>query len=205
MGKRWVMHVDMDAFYAAVEQRDNPELQGKPVIVGGLSSRGVVATASYEARKFGVRSAMPISEAKKRCPQGVFVVPSPERYWAASQKVQKIFSEFSPLVEMLSVDEGFMDISGMGGLYRSVTELPKLLRARILEETQLVASAGVGPNKFVAKIASDIGKPNGLVIVTHEKVLDFLAPLPLERIWGVGAKTAEKLHQLGFQTIGDIR
>ena len=205
MGKRWVMHVDMDAFYAAVEQRDNPELQGKPVIVGGLSSRGVVATASYEARKFGVRSAMPISEAKKRCPQGVFVVPSPERYWAASQKVQKIFSEFSPLVEMLSVDEGFMDISGMGGLYRSVTELPKLLRARILEETQLVASAGVGPNKFVATIASDIGKPNGLVIVTHEKVLDFLAPLPLERIWGVGAKTAEKLHQLGFQTIGDIR
>ncbi len=205
MRKRWVMHVDMDAFYAAVEQRDNPELKGKPVIVGGLSSRGVVATASYEARKFGVRSAMPISEAKKRCPQGIFLIPSPERYWAASQKVQKIFSEFSPLVEMLSVDEGFMDISGMGGLYRSVSELPKLLRARILEETQLVASAGVGPNKFIAKIASDIGKPNGLVIVPHAKVLDFLAPLPLERIWGVGAKTAEKLHQLGFQTIGDIR
>lgn len=205
VARRWVMHVDMDAFYAAVEQRDNPELKGKPVIVGGLSSRGVVATASYEAREFGVRSAMPITEAKRRCPHGIFVTPNPERYWAASQKVQKIFSEFSPLVEMLSVDEGFMDISGMGSLYSSVSEIPRLLKQKIFEETQLVASAGVGPNKFVAKIASDIGKPNGLVIVPHDRVLDFLAPLPLERIWGVGGKTAEKLHHMGFQTIGDIR
>lgn len=203
--KRWIMHVDMDAFFAAVEQRDNPELRGKPVIVGGLSSRGVVSTASYEARKFGVHSAMPMSEARRRCPQGIFLVPDQARYWEASLKIQKIFAEFSPLVEMLSVDEAFMDISGMEGLYPNVEDIPRELKRRIFEETGLVASAGVAPNKFVAKIASDFGKPDGLIIVNHEEVLDFLASLPLERLWGVGKKSAEKLHLLGFRTIGDIR
>lgn len=203
--KRWIMHVDMDAFYAAVEQRDKPELRGKPVIVGGLSSRGVVSTASYEARKYGVHSAMPMKEAKKRCPNGIFLTPDPTRYWEASLKIQKIFSSFSPLVEMLSVDEGFLDISGMEGIYSNIEEIPRELKKRIFEETQLIASAGVAPNKFLAKIASDVGKPNGLVVIKPEEVLDFLAPLPLERIWGVGKKTAEKLHIMGMRTIEDLR
>ena len=205
MAKRWIMHVDMDAFFAAVEQRDCPEYRGRPVIVGGLSSRGVVSTASYEARRFGVHSAMPMSEARRRCPEGIFLVPDQGRYWEESLKIQKIFREFSPLVEMLSVDEGFLDISGMEGLYSNVAEIPKALKRRIWEETQLVASAGVAPNKFVAKIASDVGKPNGLVVVPYGEVPDFLAPLPLERIWGVGKKSAEKLHLLGLKTIGDVR
>lgn len=199
------MHVDMDAFYAAVEQRDKPELRGKPVIVGGLSSRGVVSTASYEARKYGVHSAMSMNEAKKRCPNGIFLTPDSARYWEVSLKIRKIFSSFSPLVEMLSGDEGFLDISGMEGLYQNVEEIPRALKRRIFEETQLIASAGVAPNKFLAKIASDIGKPNGLVIVEPEQVLDFLAPLPLRRIWGVGKKTEEKLHIMGMQTIEGLR
>lgn len=203
--KRWIMHVDMDAFFAAVEQRDDPELRGLPVIIGGLSSRGVVSTASYEARKYGVHSAMPISEAKKRCPDGVYLYPNMKEYHKVSLQVQKIFSEFSPLVEMLSIDEGFLDISGMGGLYETPKKLGSALKRRIQEKTQLAASVGIAPNKFVAKIASDIQKPDGLVIVSHEKMQDFLAPLPIERIWGIGKKSGERLHRMGFQTIQDLR
>ena len=205
MAERWIMHVDMDAFYAAVEQRDRPELRGKPVIIGGLSQRGVVSTASYEARKFGVRSAMPITEAFRRCPQGVFLFPNHTHYVKVSMQIQEIFRDFSPSVEMLSVDEAFLDVSGMEKLYRSVAEMPWLLKERIRKETGLIASAGLAPNKFVAKIASDLGKPDGLLIVQPGEVLNFLAPLPLERIWGVGKKTAETLHDLGFSTIGDIQ
>lgn len=205
MAERWIMHVDMDAFYAAVEQRDRPELRGKPVIIGGLSQRGVVSTASYEARKFGVRSAMPINEALRRCPQGIFVVPNHAHYVKVSRQIQEIFHDFSPAIEMLSVDEAFMDVSGMEKLYRSVAQIPWLLKERIRKETGLIASAGLAPNKFVAKIASDLGKPDGLLIVQPKEVLSFLAPLPLERIWGVGKKTAEILHELGFSTIGDIQ
>ena len=194
----------MDAFYASVEQHDDPSLKGKPVIVGSKSRRGVVAAASYEVRKFGVYSAMSSVEAQSRCPHAVFVSPRMDRYQEVSEQIFEVFHEFTPDVEGLSVDEAFLDVTGSQTLFGSSVEIAKLIKARIRERTGLNASAGVAPNKFVAKVASDLDKPDGLVIVAPESVREFLAPLKIERIWGVGPKAAKRLHAHGFHTMGDI-
>ena len=202
--KRWIMHVDMDAFFASVEQRDHEEYRGKPVIVGGLSSRGVAATASYEARRFGVHSAMPMAAAKKRCPQGIFVQGNHAHYREVSAQIFAIFARFSPLVEALSIDEAFLDITGMGQLAASPKAYAQRIKQAIYEETGLVASVGIAPNKFLAKLASDLQKPDGLVIIPPDRVRDILWPLPIRRLWGVGKKTAEKLQNMGYETVGQI-
>ena len=202
--KRWIMHVDMDAFFASVEQRDHEEYRGKPVIVGGLSSRGVAATASYEARRFGVHSAMPMAAAKKRCPQGIFVQGNHAHYREVSAQIFAIFARFSPLVEALSIDEAFLDITGMGQLAASPKAYAQRIKQAIYEETGLVASVGIAPNKFLAKLASDLQKPDGLVIIPPDRVREILWPLPIRRLWGVGKKTAEKLQNMGYETVGQI-
>ncbi len=202
--KRWIMHVDMDAFFASVEQRDHEEYRGKPVIVGGLSSRGVAATASYEARRFGVHSAMPMAAAKKRCPQGIFVQGNHAHYREVSAQIFAIFARFSPLVEALSIDEAFLDITGMGQLAASPKAHAQRIKQAIYEETGLVASVGIAPNKFLAKLASDLQKPDGLVIIPPDRVREILWPLPIRRLWGVGKKTAEKLQNMGYETVGQI-
>ena len=194
----------MDAFFAAVEQRDQPELKGQAVIIGGLSERGVVSTASYEARLFGVRSAMPMVEARRRCPQGVFLPGNHRHYAAVSRDIRRIMNDFSPLVEPLSLDEAFLDLTGMEWLHSDITELPRHLMKRIYEEVGLTASAGLAPNKFLAKIASDLKKPHGYVIVRHGEETSFLAPLPIRRLWGIGPKSAAKLTQLGIEKIGQL-
>ena len=202
--KRWIMHVDMDAFFASVEQRDHEEYRGKPVIVGGLSSRGVAATASYEARRFGVHSAMPMAAAKKRCPQGIFVQGNHAHYREVSAQIFAIFARFSPLVEALSIDEAFLDITGMGQPAASPRAYAQRIKQAIYEETGLVASVGIAPNKFLAKLASDLQKPDGLVIIPPDRVREILWPLPIRRLWGVGKKTAEKLQNMGYETVGQI-
>ena len=202
--KRWIMHLDMDAFFASVEQRDHEEYRGKPVIVGGLSSRGVAATASYEARRFGVHSAMPMAAAKKRCPQGIFVQGNHAHYREVSAQIFAIFARFSPLVEALSIDEAFLDITGMGQLAASPRAYAQRIKQAIYEETGLVASVGIAPNKFLAKLASDLQKPDGLVIIPPDRVREILWPLPIRRLWGVGKKTAEKLQNMGYETVGQI-
>jgi DNA polymerase-4 len=200
-----ILHVDMDAFYASVEQRDRPELRGKPVIVGGSAEgRGVVCAASYEARKFGVRSAMPAITARKLCPHGVFLPVRMARYAEVSRQIREIFLAYTPLVEPLSLDEAFLDVHGCEPLFGPAPEIAHQLKARILADTHLVASVGVAPNKFLAKLASDLGKPNGFVIVESDRVREFLEPLPVNRIWGVGAKGEKRLHTLGLRTIGDL-
>lgn len=202
--QRWIIHIDMDAFFAAVEQRDHPEWRGLPVIVGGIGSRGVVATASYEARAFGVHSAMSIVEARRRCPQGVYVASDHRRYAAVSAELRRIFAEFSPLVEPLSLDEAFLDVSGMERLYESPVAIAKAIKEKIAAELHLTASAGIGPNKFLAKLASDWQKPNGLTLIRPEEAAARLAPLPLKRMWGVGEVLAASLHKIGIRTIGDL-
>ncbi|MDZ7316850.1 MAG: DNA polymerase IV [candidate division KSB1 bacterium] len=205
---RWILHLDMDAFFAAVEQLDFPELRGKPVVVGadpkGGKGRGVVSTCSYEARAFGIRSAMPISEAYRRCPQAVFVRPRGKRYGEISRQIMQILGEFSPLVEPISIDEAFVDITSTLKFFGSPEETARRIKARVRQETGLTASVGLAPNKFIAKIASDLRKPDGLVIVREEEVQSFLAPLPISRLWGVGAKTLPRLEALGIRTIGDL-
>ncbi len=204
MTERQIVHVDMDAFYASVEQRDDPALRGKPVLVGGPSARGVVAAASYEARKYGARSAMPMGEALRRCPHAI-VVPGRHRHYAAvSEQVFAIFHRYTPLVEGLSLDEAFLDVSASSTLFGDGEVIAKKIKAQILAETELAASAGVAPNKFVAKIASDLRKPDGLVVVKATDVASFLAPLPIERMWGVGPKTAMTVRAQGLETIGDL-
>lgn len=198
------MHVDMDAFYASIEQRDHEEYRGRPVIVGGLSSRGVVATASYEARKFGVHSAMSMAEAKQRCPQGIFVCGDHKLYHAVSQQIFSIFMDFSPEVEPLSLDEAFMDVSGMEKLVSDWQSYAQTLKDRIKDEVGLVASVGIATNKFLAKLASDLKKPDGLVIIRPEEVKSLLRDLPLRALWGVGRKTSQQLESLGFRTVGQI-
>ncbi len=198
------MHVDMDAFFAAIEQRDHPEYQGKPVIVGGLSARGVVATASYEARRFGVHSAMAMTEARRRCPQGIYLRPDFARYEAASHQIRKIFACFSPIVEPLSLDEAFLEVSGMELLYDDPVAIAQEIKAAIAKEVQLVASVGLAPNKFLAKVASDMNKPDGLKVIYPGEEAASIAALPLERIWGVGKRTADILHRYGFHTIDDV-
>jgi DNA polymerase-4 len=200
-----ILHVDMDAFYASVEQRDRPELRGRPVIVGGSAeSRGVVCAASYEARKFGVHSAMPAITARRLCPQGIFLPVRMEHYARISEQIREIFLSFTPLVEALSLDEAFLDVRGCEGLFGSAPEIAHKIKTRVKEETGLVASVGVAPNKFLAKLASDLGKPDGFVVLHPEKVREALDPLPVGRIWGVGAKAEKRLHGLGVRTIGQL-
>jgi DNA polymerase-4 len=199
-----IIHVDMDAFYASVEQRDHPELRGKPVIVGGVKGRGVVCAASYEARKFGVHSAMPIATARRLCPQGIFVPVRMQYYAEIGRQIRPIFLSFTPLVEPLSLDEAFLDVRGCEGLFGPVPEIARQIKQRIRAETGLIASVGVAPNKYLAKLASDFGKPDGFVVLPPDKVTEFLSPLPVSRIWGVGAKGEKRLHDLGIRTIGQI-
>jgi DNA polymerase-4 len=194
----------MDAFYAAIEQRDFPELRGKPLLVGGDRARGVVATASYEARPYGVHSAMPMAQALKLCPQAIVVPPRRERYVEVSRQIFTILRSFTPLVEPLSLDEAFLDVTASEQLFGSAATIARQIKERIYQETQLTASAGIASTKFVAKIASDLKKPNGLVEVAEEQILPFLHPLPVTRLWGVGKVTARTLHSLGIQTIGDL-
>lgn len=203
--QRTIIHVDMDAFFAAIEQREHPEYRGKPVIVGGLSSRGVVSTASYEARQSGVHSAMPMETARRRCPDGIFVQGSYALYAAVSAEIFAIFRRYSPLVEPLSIDEAFLDVTGMELLTPSPRDYAEKLKAEILQKTALVASVGIAPNKFLAKLASDLEKPDGLVEIRAEEAAALLAPLSVRRLWGVGKRTEEKLAALGLKTIGDMQ
>ncbi len=198
----------MDAFFAAVEQRDRPELRGKPVIVGadpmGGRGRGVVSTASYEARRFGVGSAMPISEAWRRCPHGVFVPPDMGKYARESERIMEVFHRFTDLVEPVSIDEAFLDVTGSARAMGTGDEIGRKLKQAIREETGLTASVGVATSKLVAKVASDMRKPDGLVVVPPRTEASFLAPLPVRRLWGVGPKMEETLARLGVVTIGDL-
>ena len=199
------MHVDMDAFFASVEQLDHPEYKGHPVIVGGLSSRGVVATASYEARKFGVHSAMPISRAKKLCPHGIYVYPNMARYKEISHIIHKVMEEFTPIIEPLSLDEAFLDVTGITHKFTGPKALGRAIKDRVFEETGLIISAGLAPNKFLAKLASDLDKPDGLVVIPYGKECESLANLPIKRIWGVGPSTERRLKDGGFTLIKDVQ
>jgi DNA polymerase IV len=203
---RAIAHVDMDAFYASVEQRDHPELRGRPVIVGAdPKGRGVVSAASYEARVFGVRSAMPIGKAARLCPHGVFVPVDMEKYARVSDEIMALLGDFSPLVEPVSVDEAFVDLSGTESLFGPPAEAVRQIKQRIRAATGLTASAGLASNKFIAKIASDLRKPDGLVVVETGREAEFLAPLAIERLWGVGKATAKALAGLGIATIGQLQ
>jgi len=200
-----ILHIDMDAFFASVEQRDRPELKGKCVIVGRDSGRGVVAAASYEARKFGVRSAMPIFQAKKLCPQAVFVTPRIKRYAEVSRRIMGILSDFSPLVEAVSIDEAFVDVAGCERLHGSPDRIARMIKNRIRQDMGLSCSIGIAPNKFLAKIASDLNKPDGLYVLPTEKVEEFIKALPIEKVPGVGAQTGQVLAALSIVYLGDVR
>jgi len=202
--ERAILHVDMDAFFASVEQLDDPSLRGKPVLVGGPSKRGVVLAASYEARPSGARSAMPMAQALRRCPNALVVPPRHERYAEVSASVFAIFARYTPLVEGLSVDEAFLDVTASQSLFGDGEAIAHAIKRDVCEEIGITASAGVAPSKFVAKIASDLEKPDGLVVVRAADVVSFLAPLPIERMWGVGPKTAPRLRALGMSTLGDL-
>jgi DNA polymerase IV len=199
-----ILHVDLDAFYASVEQLADPSLRGRPVIVGGLGRRGVVAAASYEARRYGVHSAMPMGRARRACPDGVFLTPRFDAYGDASRSVMAILRDVTPLVEPLALDEAFLDVSGVRRLHGSAPEIAIALRRRIRAETGLVASVGVASTKFVAKLASDLAKPDGMLVIEAGTEIDFIHPLEVRRLWGVGPKTADRLAQLGVRTIGDV-
>jgi len=201
---RTILHVDLDAFYAAVEQRDDPSLRGKPVLVGGSARRGVVASCSYEARKFGIKSAMPMAEALRRCPRAIVVRHRMDRYVDASRTFFKILGDFSPEVEGLSLDEAFLDVTGSERLLGDGATIGRAIKQRVRAELELVASVGVAPIKFAAKIASDIDKPDGLRIVPADQLLEFLHALPVTRLWGVGDATREILSTMGLSTIRDV-
>ncbi len=203
--QRHIIHVDMDAFYASVEQLDNPELRGKPVIVGGTGPRGVVAAASYEVREYGVRSAMPARRAMTLCPDAICVRPRMSRYREVSREIFGIFRDFTPMVEGLSLDEAFLDITASCTIYGTPARIGQLIKQRIFEETGLTASVGIGPNKLVAKIASDLEKPDGLCELTEENLRETFDPLPVERLMGVGPRTAESLHVQKIYTFKDLR
>jgi DNA polymerase-4 len=199
-----VLHVDMDAFYASVEVRRRPELRGLPVIVGGAGGRGVVTSATYEARRFGVHSAMPMTRAKRLCPDGIVVPPDFEAYAATSRAVMEVFRSVTPLVEPISLDEAFLDVTGAVRRLGPPARIGELIRARILDEQRITCSVGVASTKFVAKLASARCKPDGLLVVPEDGVLDFLHPLPVAALWGVGQRTEEVLVRLGLRTVGDI-
>jgi DNA polymerase-4 len=205
MAVRKIVHVDMDAFYASVEQRDDPKLRGKPVVVAWRGLRSVVCAASYEARRFGVRSAMPAVRAERLCPEAIFVPPDFVRYRAVSRQTREIFRRHTELIEPLSLDEAYLDVTENKCGLPTATKVARAIREQIREELQLTASAGVAPNKFLAKIASDWRKPDGLFVIQPEEVDTFLPPLPVERLPGVGKVTAERLGNLGVHTVGDLR
>ena len=200
-----ILHIDMDAFYASVEQLDNPDLKGKCVIVGGQSNRSVVSAANYEARKYGVRSAMPIFMAKKKCPEGVFVPPRIERYKEVSKKIMKLLCDFSPLVEPVSIDEAYIDITGGERLLGSPEQIGIHIKEKIREKVNLTCSVGIAPNKFLAKIASDMNKPDGLFIIMPDEAHEFIKLLPINKVPGVGKKTGSHLENLGITTLGDVK
>jgi DNA polymerase IV len=205
MTARKIIHIDMDAFYASVEQRDDPQLRGKPVIVAWRGNRSVVCAASYEARKFGVRSAMPAVRAERLCPNAIFLPPDFTRYRAVSHQVREIFKRHTDLIEPLSLDEAYLDVSENKTGLPTATQVARTIREQIRSELSLTASAGVAPNKFLAKIASDWKKPDGLFVIQPEEIDSFLLPLPVDRLPGVGKVTEEKLKGLGVQTIADLR
>lgn len=202
---RKIIHIDMDAFYAAVEQRDDPSLRGRPLVVGGSpDGRGVVATASYEARKFGIRSAMAAAHARRLCPEAIFLRPRFEAYRAESRRIQAIFRRYTPLVEPLSLDEAYLDVTGSTACRGSATLLARQIKREIYSETGLTASAGVSYNKFLAKLASDVNKPDGLYLITPAEGAAFIAELPVGRFHGVGPATEAKMHELGIKTGADL-
>jgi len=201
-----ILHIDMDAFYASVEQRDDPSLLGKPVVVGGSAEgRGVVAASSYEARKFGIYSAMSAYRAKQLCPHAIFIRPRIDYYAAVSQQLRQIFEEFTPLIEPLSLDEAFLDVTGSESLLGSAVQMGQQIKTLVQKRLQLTASVGVAPNKFLAKIASDLEKPNGFVVVLPDQIQSFLDPLPVGRIWGVGKVTSQVFKRFAISTIGQLR
>ncbi|EDL58216.1 DNA-damage-inducible protein P [Gimesia maris DSM 8797] len=196
----------MDAFYASIEERDHPELQGQPIIVGGRAEhRGVVSAANYPARKFGVHSAMPMKTARQLCPQAHFFPVRMSDYAEVSQSLQKIFRKYTPLVEPLSLDEAFLDVSGSQLLFGNGREIAASIKQEVRHSLQLIASVGVAPNKFLAKIASDADKPDGLVVVEPDKIQEFLDPLPVSRVWGIGKMATQRFNRLGIQTISQVR
>jgi DNA polymerase-4 len=203
-----ILHVDMDAFFASVEQRDNPSLRGKPVIVGAMpGTRGVVSAVSYEARMFGVRSAMPVSRAQLLCPSGIFIEPHFEAYSEASRTVMDILRDFTPLVEQVSVDEAYLDITGTEKLWGTPPEVGRAIKARVKKETRLTISVGIAPNKFLAKIASDLEKPDGLTVAPfdEQEIIAWLAPMPVGRLFGVGKVTEELFFKMGIKTVGGVQ
>ncbi len=204
MTARWIVHADMDAFYASVEQRECPELRGKPVIVGAHSARGVVSAASYEAREYGVHSAMPGFRARELCPHGVFLPGRMELYAEVSAKVHEVFETFTPLIQPLALDEAFLDVSGSMHFYSGPEALGRRIKSEVKARTSLNVSVGVATNKLVAKVACTLGKPNGLEVVAPGSEAALLAPLPIRKLWGVGPVTAEKLHSVGVRTISDL-
>ena len=202
---RKIVHIDMDAFYASVEQRDDPQLRGKPVIVAWRGNRSVVCAASYEARAFGVRSAMPANRAERLCPDGIFVAPDFSRYRVVSHSVREIFKRHTDLVEPLSLDEAYLDVTENKTGLPTATRVASAIREQIRQDVNLTASAGVAPNKFLAKIASDWRKPDGLFVIQPDEVDTFLAPLPVGRLPGVGKVTGERLEKLGIRTVKQLR
>ena len=202
---RTILHLDLDAFFASVEQRDDPRLRGRPVLVGGRGGRGVVAAASYEARRHGCRSAMPMSQALRRCPDAIVVSPNFARYESDSRRVMEILESASPMLEQISIDEAFVDVTGSRRLLGDGLAIARSLRERIRSEVGLTASVGVAPNKFVAKIASDLEKPDGLVVMAADGLAERLAPLPVGRMWGIGPRTAERCESRGIRTFGDLQ
>lgn len=203
--QRTILHLDMDAFFAQVEMNDNPELEGKPVIVGGLGPRGVVSTASYEAREYGVHSAMPMVEARRLCPDAEFLSPRGERYSEIARTVRHILQTYTPDIQPVSLDEAFLDITGTLHKYGSPESLGQQLREDVRNATNLTCSVGIGPNKMIAKLASEQAKPDGLLHVPREKRESFLRPLPIDAIWGVGPRTKERMQEAGYETIGDLQ
>ena len=199
-----ILHIDMDAFYASVEQADNPDLRGKCVIIGGTGNRSVVSAASYEARRYGVSSAMPIFMAREKCPQGLFLPVRMNRYKEISQEIMAVLKQYSPLVEQVSIDEAFMDVSGCEKLYGSPEEMAKKIKNSITQSFGLTCSVGVAPSKFLAKIASDLDKPDGLYVILTDEVQEFISNLPINKVPGVGAKAFERLTQMGIKKLGDI-
>lgn len=199
-----ILHIDMDAFFASVEVRDNPELQGKPVIIGHEGGRGVVTSATYEARQFGVRSAMPVSQALRLAPNAIVIQPHMDKYAAVSHQVMNIFESFTPMVQPISIDEAFLDVSGAIKLLGSPLDIARGIREKVWQEERITCSVGIAPSMFIAKLATNQAKPDGIYVVAQNRVLDFLHPLPLSAMWGIGSKTEEQLNRLGLVTVGDL-